>query len=303
MNSFNAYPSIFAFGHRAIQQLLDVPVNVEEKVDGSQFSFGIDSDGQDHIRSKGVVMVPGAPEKMFSKAWETVVQLRSSLHPDWTYRAEYLRTPKHNVLAYNRVPKGHLIIFDIATDHETYLDYEAKLVECERIGLECVPLLYSGMVENVAQFRTFLERESVLGGQKIEGVVVKPIGYNLFGTDKKPLLGKFVSEAYKEIHSAEWKSANPSSGDIIAELVSSLRTPARWNKAVQHLQESGRLERSPRDIGNLIREVQLDTKKEAEDFVKDRLFKFAWKHIERQITHGLPEWYKDELLKMQFEKE
>jgi len=35
----NSYPSIYNLGHHAIATLLDAPVLVEEKVDGSQFSF------------------------------------------------------------------------------------------------------------------------------------------------------------------------------------------------------------------------------------------------------------------------
>jgi ATP-dependent RNA circularization protein (DNA/RNA ligase family) len=36
-----SYPSIYALGHRAIRELFDGPVVVEEKIDGSQFSFGV----------------------------------------------------------------------------------------------------------------------------------------------------------------------------------------------------------------------------------------------------------------------
>ena len=45
------------------------------------------------------------------------------------------------------------------------------------MGLECVPLLLSGMVSSADELRALLERESVLGGQKIEGMVVKPVSF------------------------------------------------------------------------------------------------------------------------------
>ena len=41
---------------------------------------------------------------------------------------------------------------------------------------------------------------------------------------------------------------NPNRGDMIALLIQELTTPARWQKAVQHLREDGKLEGSPRDI-------------------------------------------------------
>lgn len=301
MNSWTSYPSIFNVGHKAIQNLFTVPVNVEEKIDGSQFSFGRDFEGFLQVRSKGAIMQVDAPEKMFSKAVETVMALKYDLVPGWTYRAEYLQKPKHNTLAYNRVPEKHLIIFDINTGDQEYLSYAQKKQEAARLGLECVPLLRSGMLTDISEFNTFLETDSILGGQKIEGVVIKPAAYNLWGEDKKVLMGKHVSEAFKEIHQNTWRQANPGTGDIVQILGEKFRTSARWQKAVQHLREAGMLEESPRDIGNLIKETQRDVLKECEDEIKASLFKYAWPHIQRKITAGLPEWYKEELLKKQFE--
>jgi hypothetical protein len=299
--SWHSYPSIYALGHRAIADLLNGPVLVEEKIDGSQFSFCITEEGEIKVRSKGAQLHPDAPEKMFTRAVDSVRELAPTLTPGWTYRAEYLQKPKHNSLAYDRIPQKHLIVFDINPAHEEYLPYDAKATECARIGLEVVPLVYRGKVSGIADFRMFLDRESVLGGQKIEGVVVKPEKYDLFGLDKKCLLGKFVSEAFKEIHAREWKESNPGPTDIVERIAGDYHTQARWQKAVIHLSERGEIEGSPRDIGKLIKEVPTDIKKECEQEIKDRLYAWAWPQIQRKVTAGLPEWYKDELLKRQFE--
>jgi hypothetical protein len=295
--NLHSYPTIYAMGHRAIADLLSGPVNVEEKIDGSQFSFGV-KDGELIARSKGAKLHIDAPEKMFDNAIATIRQLRPHLRDGWTYRCEYLKKPKHNTLAYARVPAMHLIVFDINTaGEEMYLDHAAKFTEAARLGLECVPLIYSGKLDGIEQFRSFLDRESILGGQKIEGVVVKPRDYALFGVDKKCLLGKFVSEAFKEIHGGEWRKENPTSKDILEGLGSKYRTPARWNKGISHLRDAGTLEGSPRDIGKLIKEVQSDVEKECTDEIKQALYDWAWPHIRRTITYGMPEWYKEELLK------
>ena len=301
MNSWHNYPSIYNLGHKAVADLFTVPVNVEEKVDGSQFSFGVSEEGEIKIRSKGCVMLIDAPEKMFTKAANTVRDLASVLHPGWTYRGEFLAKPKHNALIYSRVPTRHIIIFDINTSEETYLGYKEKVSEASRIGLECVALLASGMIGSAEELRDLLERESVLGGQKIEGMVIKPSAYDLFGPDKKVLMGKFVSESFKEVHAAEWRKSNPTPQDIIEQIALDMKTPARWNKAIQHLAEAGQLEGSPRDIGALMKEVPADIEKECSDEIKDRLFRFAWPHIRRKVTAGLPEWYKEQLLSQQFE--
>ena len=118
MQSWGSYPSIFNLGHKALRELFERPVNVEEKVDGSQFSFGVTEEGELKIRSKGKEMVVEAPEKMFAGAVETVKGLKDRLHPGWTYRGEVLCKPKHNTLQYGRVPKGNVILFDVNTGLE-----------------------------------------------------------------------------------------------------------------------------------------------------------------------------------------
>lgn len=40
MESWTSYPKIWNVGHAAVATMFDHPVLVEEKVDGSQFSFG-----------------------------------------------------------------------------------------------------------------------------------------------------------------------------------------------------------------------------------------------------------------------
>lgn len=312
--SWHSYPSIYNVGHKAIASLLTAAVNVEEKVDGSQFSFGLHANtdtpvvrlenGVEYglkVRSKGAVMHPDAPMDMFKRGVAAVKDRIALLRPGWTYRGEFLAKPNHNALAYDRVPNGHVIIFDINPGHEAYLSYEAKAEEARRIGFEVVPLLFSGKVTDIEQFRSFLDRTSVLGGQKIEGVVIKPSNYGLFGLDKKVLLGKFVSEAFKEVHRKTWGESNPTGADIITLIGNKFTTAARWNKAIQHLAEAGTLEGSPRDIGLILREIPIDVLKECEDEIKADLFKWAWPHIKRATTRGFPEFYKQKLLERQFE--
>lgn len=293
-DSWHSYPSIYALGHRCLDELLLDPVIIEEKVDGSQFSFGRFG-GELRCRSKGQQLNIEAPEKMFERAVEVAASL--DLCDGWTYRAEYLQKPKHNSLTYSRTPDNNLIVFDINNGHESYLGATEKAEEATRLGLEVVPLLFCGVVKDIGLFNELLDRESQLGGPKIEGVVCK--NYARFGPDKKALMGKYVSEAFKEIHTKEWKESNPAAGDIVERMMLMYRSEARWHKAVQHLREVGALGGEPRDIPALFKEVNLDILKECEGEIKDALFKWAWPRISRAATRGLPEWYKQELLKNQ----
>ncbi len=307
ISSWHSYPSSYNIGHREVAEIFSVPVIVEEKIDGSQFSWGV-FEGEDFprtlkVRSKGAQLYVEAPEKMFTKAVETAKTLADQAHVGWTYRCEYLQKPKHNTLCYARVPAQHLILFDINTGEESYLSYEEKAQEALRLGLEIVPKLYEGMVTSPEQLREFLSLPSILGGPTIEGVVIKPVGHVLIGRDKKALMAKFVSEAFKESHGKEWKTSNPGQGDILELIGEAYRTPARWHKALQHLREEGKIEDSPRDIGLLMKEVGPDIEKECEGEIKEALWKWAWPHIRRKVVAGLPEWYKETLLSKQFEED
>ncbi len=300
MSSWHSHPKIYNLGHAALSELLDGEVLVQEKVDGSQFSFGV-YEGKLKLKSKGQELLADAPEKMFALAMEYVKSIQHLLMDGCMYRAEYLQKPKHNTLAYDRVPSNNLILFDICTGEESYLPYNEVASQAKLLGLDVVPLLYQGPGHGVTldKIAAFMSTTSVLGGQKIEGVVVK--NYSKFGSDKKALMGKHVSEEFKEVHSGDWKDRNPSAGDLAALLGQQYRTPARWSKAVQHLRDAGLLEDSPKDIGILFKEVNRDVLEECEQEIKEILFGRAWPKISRSICAGLPDWYKARLLEKQFE--
>jgi hypothetical protein len=300
ITSWHSYPKIWNLGHSAIKELISDPVVIEEKVDGSQFSFGV-FDGEIKCRSKGQQLIIDAPEKMFVKAIETVKELAPLLREGYTYRAEYLQKPKHNTLRYSRVPNKHLIIFDICPSEESYLPYDAKLAEATRVGLEVVPCFFQGTITTLEMIQNFIGRESILGTAKIEGVVIK--NYSKFGPDKKVLLGKLVSDEFKEVHTVDWKNTNPKQSDVLEQILNRYKSEARFQKGVQHLKENNLIEGTPRDIGKLVTEVKKDALAELEDLIKNDLFNWAWPQIERRITNGLPEWYLAKLAEGHFEKE
>lgn len=293
----SSYSSIYGLGHKAVADLTTVPCLVEEKVDGSQLSFAR-IDGELLIRSKGAPIWPEAPPKMFAAGVDVIKTL--DLHDGWIYRGEYLRAPKHNTLVYSRTPHNYIALFDISTGLEDYLSYHEKAREAERLGLECVPLLFSGMVR-LDTLKECLTRTSFLGGPLVEGVVIKPEQYNLYGPDKKVLMGKFVSEVFKETHRREWNTSP--SKDVVMLIARDVSTPARWEKAIQSLREADQLTDSAKDIGPLIKAVHDDIEKEEQDYIKDRLYVHFRKDILRSALHGLPQWYKERLTKAQFEVE
>ena len=309
------YVKIFNLGHKAIADLFLDDVIIEEKIDGSQFSWGI----------RGGVLFCNSHHcqlnidnaGMFQPACDYVKTIKGSLVEGWTYRGEFLAKPHHNVLQYTRIPQNHIILFDIDTGVEDYITNKKDTYILDKkeiastLGLECVPMLGhstitigSAPTPNVwseEDFKRFLNLESCLGGTTIEGVVIK--NYSRFGIDGHCLMGKYVSEKFKEMAQQHQKKVNPSNKDTIEEIGSELCVEARWLKAVQALREQNLLEDAPQDIGKLLKQVNTDIMAECSDYIKERLYSMARRKILQRATQGLPEWYKTELLKKQFNKE
>jgi hypothetical protein len=287
-------------GQDYIADLFKEDVEVTEKVDGSQFVFGR-VDGEVQCRSKGQMLYEGAVQKMFVDAFDYAHSV--DLPNETIFYGEYLQKPKHNTLKYERIPLNHIAIFGASTPGGTFISCYEELAEMAgSIGLEAVPLIYSGRIKSAADLQGLLETNSYLGGVKVEGVVVKNYSrpFLLGGQPIPVMCGKFVSEAFKEKHVKDWGKENTARGkwDVFKE---GFRTDARWEKAVQHLRDDGALEGSPRDIGALITEVKRDIAEEE----RDAILKFLWSEfvpdLLRKSTAGLPEWYKTKLAEQAFE--
>ena len=299
-SSWHSYPSIYSLGHKAIAELFNDPVIVQEKIDGSQFSCG--RFGEElRFKSKGAIIQETQPPKMFKRAVDYIISIKDRLHDGWTYRGEVLDKPKHNVLNYSRVPTNNIILFDVNVSEESYCIPAVVANIADGLGLEVVPTIanITTIKPTLDDFNGWLDLNSVLGGTQIEGVVIK--NYFRFGVDKKVLMGKYVSEKFKEVHASQWKTDNPNKGDIVLLLIARLCTEARWVKAIQHLREQELITDSPKDIGPLIKEVQDDIEKEEAERIAMALYQWALPQIKRGSVRGLPEFYKQLLAKQQFE--
>ena len=109
---------------------------------------------------------------------------------------------------------------------------------------------------------------------------------------------KFVRDEFREKH----KSLNPSRRQTIDDLVLSLRSEKRWEKAIQHLRDDGTLVNDVKDIGGIIKEVHRDLMEEEGEALKERIWDKYRKHVMSTAVRGLPDYYKDKLMEEQNDK-
>jgi len=281
-------------GSKFVLDIWNGIVFIQEKIDGSQFSFG----RRGHTlfcRSRKVdishLLIDPEHAGMFKLAIETVLRIGPDLLDGCTYRGEFMGKVKQNTLKYEEVPPGYIILFDVDKGDQDYMLPGDMADEARRLGLGFAPLLMTCIDAPLSQEQLdqLLTVKSVLGGP-IEGIVLK--NYERCGPDGKALMAKYVSPKFKEEHRGDWKERNPGRGDVIQGLIEQYGTEARWAKALQHLQEQGEIEGEPRDIGLLIREVPEDILAEHECDIRDALYDAFIKDLKRGWTRGLPLWYK-----------
>lgn len=288
------HPKIFAIGDRHLSYLFSDQVLVQEKVDGSQFGFA-KVDGELYFRSKGKILYDENTTKSFGPA---IVHLKEIAHkiPDNTvFYGEYLQKPRQNCITYDRIPRNHLVLF-AARDLEQDVWYPSNRIlkdYADLMEIEIAPVFKEGLIESVDELIEFMDRESFLGGSKIEGFVVKNYHREGMygGSQILPFLtGKYVSDTFKEKNGAKWSSESRPSK--MQQLKDSLKTEARWNKAIQHLRDQDLLTGTPRDIGPLLQRINADVLEEEEEFIKESLYKIFGKEVLRAVTYGFPEFYK-----------
>lgn len=298
----NAYPKVLHVGSLGTDRLLDGEVSVQVKYDGSQFSAQVDENNNFIYRSSGQIINPNCCDKIFQPTVAHFESLKSvidfSSMAGLIFRGEAFCKPRQNTLTYARVPKGHFILFDVEKRDGSYVTKHPD-IQCfaNRLQVDCVEELYYGRLtlEQLQDMqKKYFEQECMLGGCKMEGIVIK--NYNQLievGGKIRPVFCKLVRPEFKEMNhgNPDWQ---PSKGKF-EEFAEGFKTEARWRKAIEHLRDRGKLSGELKDIPVIIKEVHDDILAEQEAFIKERLFQLFWKDIKKAAVKSLPEWYKSVL--------
>lgn len=155
-----SFPKIFAIGTNYIRDIFLDPVEITEKIDGSQFAFG-KINGDVHIRSKSAKIYTDNPDKMFADGVDYVMSIQDLLPEGMVFYTEYLKKPKHNTLVYGRIPKNHLMLFGVMDITQKFHPMDGY---AEQLGIEKVPVFNIGTIKSPSAPCLFLRHPIAPGG-------------------------------------------------------------------------------------------------------------------------------------------
>ena len=242
---FYKYPDIERLGSDENRDTLSVNedfIVVEEKCDGGNGSFWLGDDRVIYEQSRNRNLIVEKDEKAFIKQrlWLRERLKGKELNPDYIYFVEWM---SRHTINYTNVPD--VIGFDIRLKHSAtsdgmglFIGRELKEKEFERLGIECVPLVWKGHTGDLKK----IEITSLIGKSKYydgmaEGIVIKNYGRkNGFG---QQLMAKVVRDEFKEANKCVFGSVKCTDSDTV-KIVDEFATEARVRKTIHTLtQEEG----------------------------------------------------------------
>ena len=300
------FPKVLSISNKLLDRLFDDPVEVSEKVDGSQWRIHLTEDQYTY----GSKNVGCTTEGMFDIArtesqiiyqdtdWRTIGD-------DITLFCEFLSKPKQNTLSYDRVPQDHLYLFGAIVD-DRHLSSAGLKTLAKVIGIDPPNIIYIGEIHNPVKLEELLDTESYLGGCRIEGVVCKnihktydPLLLSSQAFMDYPLVGKFVNPKFTEVNMGSHKKNKVNTIDKVA---ATFFTEARLQKSIQHLREEGKINDENSDLRFLVPEFYNDLWEEEKDIITKILLGDILKTVRKKASSYVVNEYKKILMKDTFKQ-
>ena len=263
----------------------DLDIHIEEKFDGSQFSYMLAHDSTLFCWSKNeqldLDVVLQNSKHLFHEAVKLAFEKRKT--PGVVYICEYFKRGKHNRLNYNFITEPTLIVLNAFNvfDHIWMANETPCLAQQPwknlKLHLDC-----------------FLINKSKFGECQIEGIVLKQYSKDM----KEMKMAKIVNQEFKEISTHKIKSEHyeETLHSLAIKLVEKYRTEARFYKAIQHLTESGVVINDMKDVSAVIKELHHDIVAECNDDMRQIFEEQLTKLIKRHIGKNVATWLQNYLM-------
>ena len=301
------YPKVLSLGQPLLCEIFDDPVEITEKIDGSQCRIHL----TEEIVQCGSKNAGIADEKMFALAHDQATMMWNdstwwTLGNDITLFTEFLNKEKHNVLIYSRVPRNNLYLFGAIID-DRHLQTKELTELANKLDIEPPHVVASEIeVGNQDDLNEYLKTPSALGNTILEGIVIKNYHRSypallastqaFFGY---PLCGKIVRDDFKERLNKEWSGKKQREAPL-TKITTEFFTEARFHKAIQHLEEEGKITYEMNNLKDIIPEFYADLLDEEKDAIIEMVMRDFWKPLRRKCDSFAVQEWKKYLVEKQF---
>ena len=301
-----SYPKILHIGAPLVETIFFDEVEMSEKIDGSQCRIELTEDAvMVGSKNQGV-----ADMGMFEIAHDQGDMIYNE--SEWrqfgseiTLFCEFLKSPKHNTIKYDRVPKNHLYLFGALID-DVHMKTDDLIDIAKHLDIDPPNIMYVGMVGSVDGLKEFMTHESYLGGSVVEGVVIKnyhrtydPLQVHSQAYIGYPMAAKYVRDDFKVANAKQWNTLSRKKGTDA--LVDMFFIEDRFRKTVQHLLEDGHIEYQKKDLKYLVPEFFNDLMDEKKDEMTKIIMGEVFKALKKRASGYVVKSWIDYLTERQFD--
>ncbi len=176
-----------------VQEVLQSPVTVTRKLDGSSCTVIFEGNKITHVCSRRLQL----KQDESSRFWRAARKLSSVSTSDTVVIQGELMGPgiQGNQLG---LKDGELFVFQVSMGG-CFLPYQEMFEFCRGVlGCQVVPLIIdAGRFSNTEELQFLADEQKLDSGEFAEGIVVRPVDYRA-GGDGRPLGFKLINRAYKD---------------------------------------------------------------------------------------------------------
>ena len=229
---FKKYQHVCRYGTVETEGILDGICAIMPKIDGTNASVWLDSDGNICCGSRNRELESGRDNAGFysfvmSSLGEPIRRFLND-HPNLRLYGEWL--VPHSIKDYKDDAWKKFYVFDVIYENECYVhpfDYMPKL---EKYGVDYIPVvawIESPTIEDLKMFATnnkYLMKDGCIG----EGVVIKNYDYkNPYG---RIVWAKIINDEFKEVKKVKSQTKQPKDVDVEQSIALRYCTDALINK-------------------------------------------------------------------------
>lgn len=276
---------------KAIDENPNCIIIAREKIDGSNFTIFYDGNDLHFYNKNKEITGFKLQQSVFEYTVDALLPRKNIFKSGYTYHCEALRRKRASHIKYEKIPRYHLICFEIVNPDGITATQEEMQEILRDTGVQIVHKLWDNKNDNLESLMNLIDNinniKSMLGGIA-EGIVISVLNRMKNGKRSTYHL-KFVAD-----HMRERRDLNPDlpintmDDAMLVAIGDMYNVNPRFTKAVNRLEEQNILITMKTVTEDLDRDLETEAKKE----ILEMIWKRSWSIIKKASRTGLHNYLK-----------